>query len=119
MKHQIAALALALAAAGAAQAQTAAPSALLAGSAPAAHAQGFSLMLPVAGGAVFTDAEAEALRTGVARTSVDGHVSNRLTSSFGFLCGLHPSVGHEGAAAMRGDDPQGRFLGAKLSLAFR
>ena len=118
MKHQIAALALVLAAAGAAQAQTA-PSALLAASVPAAHSQGFSLMLPVAGGAVFTDAEAEALRTGVARTSVDGHFSDRLTSSIGFLCGLHPSVGHEGAAAMRGDDPQGRFLGAKLSLAFR
>ena len=117
MKLPIVALALALMTAGAAQAQTA-PLALIAATVPTSHPQGFSL-LPVAGGMAFTDAEADALRTGVARTSVDGHVSDRLTSSFGFLCGLHPSVGHEGAAAMRGDDPQGRFLGAKLSLAFR
>ena len=117
MKLQIVALALALMAAGAAQAQTA-PPALIAATVPTSHPQGFSL-LPVAGGMAFTDAEADALRTGVARTSVDGRLSNRLTSSIGFLCGLHPSVGHEGAAAMRGDDPQGRFLGAKLSLAFR
>ncbi len=115
MKHQIAALALALGltTAGAVQAQTA-PPALMA----APHPQGLSLSLPVGSGAAFTDAEAEALRTGVARTSVDRHLSDRLTSSIGFLCGLHPSVGHEGAAAMRGDDPQGRFLGAKLSLSF-
>ncbi len=118
MKLPIVALALALMAAGAAQAQTA-PPALIAATVPTSHPQGFSLMLPVAGGMAFTDAEADALRTGVARTSVDGRLSNRLTSSIGFLCGLHPSVGHEGAAAMRGDDPQGRFLGAKLSLAFR
>ena len=115
MKPQIAAmvLTLLLTAAGAAQAQTAAPALL------AAYPQGISLSPPMGGAAAFTDAEAEALRTGVARTSVDHHLSDRLTSSIGFLCGLHPSVGHEGAAVMRGDDPQGRFLGAKLSLAFR
>ena len=115
MKPQIAALALTLLlpAVGAAQAQTAPPAFL------ASNPRGISLSLPMGGATTFTDAEAEALRTGVARTSVDHHLSDRLTSSIGFLCGLHPSVGHEGAAVMRGDDPQGRFLGAKLSLAFR
>jgi len=67
----------------------------------------------------FTDAEARALRTGVARTAVDRRIAEGLSGSLGFLCGLHPSVGDDGASAMRGVDPQGRFLGAKLSLDFR
>jgi hypothetical protein len=69
--------------------------------------------------AEFTDAETEAQRTGVAKTDVDRRISEGLSGSLGFLCGLHPSVGDDGASAMRGVDPEGRFLGAKLSLAFR
>ena len=67
----------------------------------------------------FSDGRSDALPTGVARTSVDHRFADRLMGSVGFLCGLHPSVGHQGAEAMRGTDPDGKFLGAKLSLAFR
>ncbi len=67
----------------------------------------------------FKDGPSEALPMGVARTSVDHRFADRLMGSVGFLCGLHPSVGHEGAEAMRGTDPDGKFLGAKLSLSFR
>ena len=57
---------------------------------------------------------------GVARTSVDHKLaSDDLTGSLGFLCGLEPGAGKDGGAAARGYDPSGRFVGAKLSLAFR
>lgn len=57
---------------------------------------------------------------GVARTSVDKRLgAEDLTGSLGFLCGLEPGAGSQGAAAARGYDPSGRFLGAKLKLAFR
>lgn len=57
---------------------------------------------------------------GVARTSVDRKLaSDDLTGSLGFLCGLEPGAGKDGGAAARGYDPSGRFVGAKLSLAFR
>ncbi len=68
------------------------------------------------------DAEAYALRrAGIARTSVDRRFAqdDELTGSLGFLCGLQPGAERSGAAAARGHDPSGRFLGAKLSLAFR
>lgn len=68
------------------------------------------------------DAEAYALkRAGIARTSVDRRFAqdNDLTGSLGFLCGLQPGAERSGVAAARGHDPSGRFLGAKLSLAFR
>ena len=65
-----------------------------------------------------TDDQAAALRAGIARTAVDHRFDGRLTGSLGFLCGLHGET-YQGAAAMRGSDPDGRFLGAKLSLAFR
>ena len=65
-----------------------------------------------------TDEQAALLRAGIARTAVDHHFADQLTGSLGFLCGLHGET-YQGAAAMRGVDPQGRFLGAKLSLAFR
>jgi hypothetical protein len=59
-------------------------------------------------------------RAGIARTSVDRRLAgDDLLGSFGFLCGLQPGAGRSGAAAARGVDPTGRFLGAKLSLAFR
>ena len=57
---------------------------------------------------------------GVARTSVDRKLaSDDLTGSLGFLCGLEPGAGRQGVAAARGYDPSGRFVGAKLRLAFR
>ena len=84
---------------------------------------------PVAAGAPFdltrirspfalTEAQAAMLRAGIATTAVDHRFADRLTGSLGFLCGLHGET-YQGAAAMRGSDPDGRFLGAKLSLAFR
>lgn len=110
-------LVLALAGTGVAQAQSA-PLAL--SPMPAAAAQPPALDLSrLRRAADFTDAEAQSIRTGVAKTAVDRRISEGLSGSLGFLCGLHPSVGDDGASAMRGVDPQGRFLGAKLSLAFR
>jgi hypothetical protein len=67
----------------------------------------------------FTDAEAEALRTGVARTSVDQRLGQGLTASLGFLCDPHAAIKYDAATARPGADPEGKFLGAKLSLAFR
>jgi len=57
---------------------------------------------------------------GVARTSLDRKLaSDDVTGSLGFLCGLEPGSGNKGIAAARGYDPSGRFVGAKLRLAFR
>ena len=57
---------------------------------------------------------------GIARTSVDRKLaSDDVTGSLGFLCGLEPGSGKQGAAAARGYDPTGRFVGAKLKFAFR
>ncbi len=67
----------------------------------------------------FTDAEAEALRTGVARTAVDQRLSQGLTASLGFLCDPHAAMHYDAATARPGADPEGKFLGAKLSLSFR
>ncbi len=64
-----------------------------------------------------TDEQAARLRAGIAKTAVDHRFADQLTGSLGFLCGLHGET-YQGAAAMRGSDPDGRFLGAKLSLAF-
>lgn len=66
-------------------------------------------------------AEAYALRSrGLARTAIDGRIDpdEDVTGALGFLCGLQPGARRSGAAAARGVDPTGRFLGAKLSLAF-
>lgn len=67
------------------------------------------------------DAEAYAMRrAGIARTAVDRTLAgDSLTGALGFLCGIQPGADRAGAAAARGADPNGRFLGAKLSLAFR
>jgi hypothetical protein len=56
-----------------------------------------------------------------ARTAVDHRFSRRddITGSVGFLCGLQPGHTEAGGAAAYGADPHGRFLGAKLSFAFR
>lgn len=66
-------------------------------------------------------AEAHAMkRAGIARTAVDRQLSgDDLTGYLGFLCGIQPGADRNGAAAARGVDPSGRFVGAKLSLAFR
>ena len=105
----------ALAAAGAAQAQTAPLKFDL-----AAAQSSTALDLSAArSGAGLTDAEAEALRTGVARTAVDHKFADQLTASLGFLCDPKASMQSGGAVAMPGADPQGKFLGAKLSFAFR
>ncbi len=57
---------------------------------------------------------------GIARTSIDKRLgAEDLSGSLGFLCGLEPGAGSQGAAAARGYDTSGRFLGAKLKLAFR
>ena len=67
-------------------------------------------------------AEAYAMRVaGIAKTSVDSRLAkdNDVTGSLGFLCGLQPGAQRSGAAAARGYDPNGRFLGAKLSIALK
>lgn len=57
---------------------------------------------------------------GIATTSVDHSFAGKgLTGSAGFLCGIQPGQGQDGGAAAYGYDPHGRFLGAKLSLAFK
>lgn len=63
-------------------------------------------------------ADGELRLAGVARTSVERRFSRRAAAEFGFLCGRPDSVAGAGAAVL-GRDPHGRFLGAKLSLAFR
>lgn len=64
-------------------------------------------------------AQAHALRqAGIAKTSVDHSFANKATASLGFLCGLQPRA-DETIGSAHGFDTQGRFLGAKLSFAFR
>jgi hypothetical protein len=63
---------------------------------------------------------ANPLPAGVAKTSVDHRFDDEGTvGSFGFLCGLNPGQRMSGAAGASGYDPMGKFLGAKLSFAFR
>ena len=65
------------------------------------------------------EAQAHELKlAGIARTSVERR-TDEATAALGFLCGIQPGEGRTGAAAARGYDPHGRFLGAKLSFAFR
>lgn len=56
---------------------------------------------------------------GVAKTSVDRRYDGGVVGSLGFLCGLEPGAERKGAAAMHGYDQTGRFVGAKLRVAFR
>jgi hypothetical protein len=70
--------------------------------------------------AVAYDQAGPARIPGIARTAVDVRLAPRdLTGSMGFLCGIQPGADRSGIAAARGVDPTGRFVGAKLSLAFR
>ncbi|MEO8115590.1 MAG: hypothetical protein ABI655_14480, partial [Phenylobacterium sp.] len=57
---------------------------------------------------------------GAPRTSVDHRFGPAgLVGQAGFLCGLQPSLDHAGGREITGFDPHGRFVGAKLSFAFR
>ena len=55
-----------------------------------------------------------------ATTAVDHKFGKRddITGSLGLLCGRQPGHTESGGAAAFGSDPHGRFVGAKLSLAF-
>ena len=57
---------------------------------------------------------------GIAQTSVDHRfASDGVVGQAGFLCGMQPGHNEVGGVSARGYDPQGKFLGAKLSFAFR
>jgi hypothetical protein len=63
---------------------------------------------------------ASPLPPGIARTSLDRRFGDDgAVGSFGYLCGLNPGQKMTGAAGAAGYDPMGKFLGAKLSFAFR
>jgi hypothetical protein len=60
------------------------------------------------------------LPPGVARTALDRRFGkDGAMASVGFLCGLDSRIEQGGAMRAYGDDPQGRFVGAKLHLSFR
>jgi hypothetical protein len=56
-----------------------------------------------------------------AKTAIDHRFAGKsdVSGSMGFLCGLQPGHNERGGEAAYGVDPHGRFLGAKLSIAFR
>lgn len=56
---------------------------------------------------------------GVAKTAIDHRYDEDVVGSLGFLCGLDQGAERKGAADARGTDQTGRFVGAKLRLAFR
>ena len=67
----------------------------------------------------FSDAGAQKAQA-MARTSVDHQFDAKAASgAFGFLCGRPDSLDERAASSAYGSDPHGRFLGARLSLAFR
>jgi hypothetical protein len=110
---------LAVAAAGAVRAETPAETALRDAvlARPAASHPGDAPNAKVGLAAPY--AEAYALRTaGVAKTAVS-QTDDDVTRSLGFLCGLQPGQKPTGAAAARGYDPNGRFIGYKLSVALK
>ena len=54
----------------------------------------------------------------IARTSLAKALGSRQSAEAGFMCGLMPHPDTSGAAAAFGHDPHGRFVGAKLKVAF-
>jgi hypothetical protein len=57
---------------------------------------------------------------GVARTSLDAAFArDRAAASVGFLCGLDERRDQAGGMDAFGADPQGRFVGARLTLRLR
>ncbi|MBX3482602.1 hypothetical protein [Phenylobacterium sp.] len=65
------------------------------------------------------DGEKPVRLRGVAQTSVDAPLGDDATGSLGFMCGLKPGAEKYGVAAARGYDETGRFIGAKLRVAFK
>ena len=97
----------------------AAVAALSAGPARAQTAQDLrAAVLPNAPPAEPAPKDARAARqAGVAQTSIERRFAHdRAAGAVGFLCGRDEDKG--GPTAF-GDDPHGRFLGARLSLAIR
>jgi hypothetical protein len=59
------------------------------------------------------------LAAAVMPVAVDRQFASKdVTGALGFLCGREPGHNDTGSASAFGSDPHGRFLGAKLSLAF-
>ena len=57
---------------------------------------------------------------GMPKTEIDGALGHSgFSGAAGFLCGRLPGPDNNGAATALGYDPQGRFVGAKLSFAFK
>ncbi len=112
-------VALVVLAAGSAQAQTA--EALM--KAPLRASGGGVAIDLTQPGSAFTPRYSQAPEPripGVAKTSVDRRYEDGVVGSLGFLCGLEAGAERQfGAAAARGYDPSGRFVGAKLRVAFR
>jgi hypothetical protein len=91
----------------------------------AAHAQPLQSSAPEAAtlnaavSARFGEAGAQKAQA-MARTSLDHQFDAKAASgAFGFLCGRPESLDNRAASSPYGSDPHGRFLGARLSLAFR
>lgn len=56
---------------------------------------------------------------GIVTTSVDYGDPGGLGGEAGFICGRQDIPVKDGAAGAYGNDPDGRFLGARLALQFR
>jgi hypothetical protein len=117
----LAALAAALAA-GAANAQAVSPIPVAPAASPAGASARSSIDLSVSRTDLeIATAQANALRAaGVVQTAVDHSFAphDDVVGSLGFLCGRQPAYSHSGVAEARGYDPDGKFLGGKLSFAF-
>lgn len=87
---------------------------------PKPAAAALNLSTPSADFAVLYNHAPAARIPGVARTAIDRRLDGEdVTGSLGFMCGLKPGADRYGAAAARGWDPTGRFVGARLSVALR
>lgn len=82
-----------------------------------AYSQAKPLDLSLPGALNYAGRAPALLPRGVARTSVERQADG-VTGSAGLLCGLKPSADTSGAAAARGYDPDGKFVGARLALRF-
>lgn len=57
---------------------------------------------------------AESTPVGIAKTAIDQRIGGGLTGSLGFMCGNARAA----APSPLGYDPAGRFVGARIGLAF-
>jgi len=118
-------LSAALLTAGAAQAQSAAPTAdTLRPFQPQATLAARALSGAIAGGVTPLAAQrSQDSGVGVSDirpTSVARPLGRSgVVGSAGFMCGLGPDLVHRGSSTISGYDPTGRFVGARLSLAFK